>query len=345
VSWPQIAATAVAAYAVTLPLVFGARWLALRAGIVDHPNARSSHHQPVPRGGGVAIVVAALGLLALIRWQFPGLMQGYSSGVAAGAILVAAISGADDCKGLPASLRLLIHVIAAMVAWRSTGLEIDVWAGDGSRLAIGIFATVWIAGMINAYNFMDGIDGIAGSVGVVAGLAWAIIGLMTHQSDVAAAGATASGACAAFLMLNWAPASVFMGDVGSAFLGYWFAVLAILAARHDRFALVQGALIMWPFIFDTVTTMLRRIVRGENPLHAHRTHLYQRLIATGLGHASVASLYALLAVTGACAAILAAWRPQLLAAWLLIPTAGAVANWVLVIKRERSIAVAGRSRT
>ena len=341
-TWPLIAAVALAAYVVNLPLVEAARRLATFAGIVDRPNSRSSHAQPVPRGGGLAICISTLGMMAIVGWLVPDVARSYWSSVAIGAALVAAISALDDLKSLPAMIRLVVHVVAAVIAWRAmsgeNGATPTAWS-----FAAAVIGVLWLVGMVNAYNFMDGIDGIAAGTGLVAGLAWLAIGMFEGLPEIAVAGAAVAGACAAFVMFNWSPARIFMGDVGSAFLGYWFGILAVAGWTHQPLVFVQGALLMWPFVFDTSLTMIRRLLRGENPVTPHRTHLYQRLVATGLGHGPVATLYIGLAAIGAAAAGLAGWRPQLLPLWLFIPGASALALWGFVVRQERSRRAATRS--
>ncbi|MCX6038443.1 MAG: glycosyl transferase, partial [Chloroflexi bacterium] len=169
---------------------------------------------------------------------------------------------------------------------------------------------LWIVGLINAYNFMDGIDGIAGGQAVVAGLGWIVLGWLGNQTLVVALGLLLAASSLGFLGYNWPPAKIFMGDVGSAFLGYTFAVLPVVAVQRDpRFALA-GVLLVWPFVFDAAFTFLRRLLHRENVFTAHRSHLYQRLVATGFSHKTVASLYIGLAIMGlVCSvALVMEWR-------------------------------------
>jgi UDP-N-acetylmuramyl pentapeptide phosphotransferase/UDP-N-acetylglucosamine-1-phosphate transferase len=157
---------------------------------------------------------------------------------------------------------------------------------------------VWIVGLCNAYNFMDGIDGIAAAQAIVAGAGWAWLGWRGGDAMTALAGALIAGASLGFLFFNWPPAKVFMGDAGAAFLGFTFAALTVLALTQSLERAAAGALFVWPFLFDTTFTLVRRLVRGENVLRAHRSHLYQRLVARGWSHARVTMLYAALAALG-----------------------------------------------
>ncbi len=151
---------------------------------------------------------------------------------------------------------------------------------------------------------MDGIDGIAGAQAVVAGIGWMAVGIIAGTPQVAAVGLLLAAASSGFLLHNWHPAKVFMGDAGSGFIGFLFAALPLLAPRPIGTALwLCAVLLMWPFLADTGFTLLRRASRGENVLSAHRSHLYQRLVLTGRSHRDVALVYAGLAFLGLTAAV------------------------------------------
>jgi UDP-N-acetylmuramyl pentapeptide phosphotransferase/UDP-N-acetylglucosamine-1-phosphate transferase len=169
---------------------------------------------------------------------------------------------------------------------------------------------LWIVGLTNAFNFMDGSDGIAGitAAAVAAGIATAAAAC--GAGPVAVIAAAFAGASLGFLTSNWQPARIFMGDVGSAFCGFLLAVLP-LAVRADAVpeVLPVAALALWPFIFDTSLTLLRRLRAGENIFQAHRSHLYQRLVIAGWSHRDVASLYGGLAAFGATIAAVPLFDP------------------------------------
>jgi UDP-N-acetylmuramyl pentapeptide phosphotransferase/UDP-N-acetylglucosamine-1-phosphate transferase len=278
------------------------RHWALRRNLLDIPNERSSHTRPIPRVGGLAIVVITLIGFIIIwilcpAWPWLALFVYVS-----GAILIAVVSWLDDVNSLPNRVRFAVHSLsAAMVImgigyWRKIYLPL---LGTINLGWLGLAITfMWIVGLINAYNFMDGIDGIAGGQAVVAGLGWTILGWLDNQPLVVALGLLLAASSLGFLGHNWFPARIFMGDVGSAFLGYNFAVLTVVAAQRDpRFALA-GVLLVWPFVFDSVFTFLRRLLHRENIFTAHCSHLFQRLVATGFSHKKVASLYIGLAIIG-----------------------------------------------
>src|SRR5437763_4856288 len=272
------------AWLVSAVLVRFIREWAERKAILDHPNERSSHDVPQPRGGGMAIVLVTLAGSAL--WWTPRFAV-----VAVAALVVAVVSWIDDVRHLPATLRLGVQSLAAIAVLMAYP------AGAFAPLAF-----LWMVGLTNAYNFMDGIDGIAGGQAVVAGLAWALFGMIGQQTLIAMLGLLIAGSSAGFLMHNWQPARIFMGDVGSAFLGFTSASLAVMAWPNVRLA-AAGALVVWLFVADAAFTFARRAARGERVMEAHRSHVYQRMNQRGLSHAAVSMIYTTLAALGAAAAI------------------------------------------
>lgn len=290
------------------------RHWALRNSLLDIPNERSSHTLPVPRGGGLAIVLITLvGLIILWSlqpvWPWSTLFVYVS-----GATLIAAVSWLDDLRSLPNRVRFAVHSLSAVL--------IILWFGYWDKISLPLLGAinlgwlgsaitfVWIVGLTNAYNFMDGIDGIDGGQAVVAGLGWMILGGLGNQPLVVALGLLLAASSLGFLGHNWSPARIFMGDVGSAFLGYTFAVLPVIAGQHDARFAFAGALLVWPFVFDTTFTFLRRLLHREKVFAAHRSHLYQRLVTTGFSHKKAASLYIGLAIIGlVCSlAFVMGWR-------------------------------------
>jgi UDP-N-acetylmuramyl pentapeptide phosphotransferase/UDP-N-acetylglucosamine-1-phosphate transferase len=323
-------------------LLFGFRSWALRSKLLDIPNARSLHSRPVARGGGLAIVLICLAGFGLFwelqpAWGWSGL-----GSYIAGASLIAVVSGLDDLRSLPFGLRFGAHSLAAALTlwgfgpWSTVSLP---WLGSLNLGWLGLpISFLWIVGLTNAYNFMDGIDGLAGGQAVVAGLGWIIFGWLGNQPLVFALALLLAGSSLGFLGHNWQPARIFMGDVGRAFLGYTFAVLAVAAAQPDPRLAFAGFLLVWPFVFDPAFTFVRRLLKHENVLTAHRSHLYQRLVLTGLSHQTVAIVYIGLAGLGAVCAVslVLEWRwASVLTASLLV--AAPLALWQITHRRERVI--------
>lgn len=271
------------------------RQFALRRQILDVPNERSSHTSATPRGGGVAVVaVCAVGwAVALALGAGRGL-----AGLAVAALTVAAVSWIDDVRTLTTRSRFLIHAAAAGLLLYAMGTWGAITVPLLGTVPVGLvgipLAFVWVVGLTNAYNFMDGIDGVAALQAVMAGAFWAAVGYSLGVPSVTITGLLIGAGSAGFLVHNWSPARIFMGDVGSAFLGLVFAALPLEAG--DGRVPLGGLLCVWPFVFDASYTFIRRLRAGEDVFAAHRSHLYQRMTTGGRSHRFVASLYGLIAV-------------------------------------------------
>lgn len=251
------------------------------------------------------------------------------------AVLIAGISWIDDVRSLRTSLRMAVHVLASAIVVWTFGPFASIPVPVAGALSLGAAAwpvtMIWIVGLTNAYNFMDGIDGIAGSQAVVAGVAWAMIGFPGDPA-ISLLAALLAATSAGFLVHNWPPARVFMGDVGSAFLGFLFATLPLMSQLPSSRAAAIGFLVVWPFVFDTAFTFFRRLRRRERVFSAHRSHLYQRLVIAGWSHATVTLLYSTLAVAGSAASIIIP-RAETAVFAALVPGIGL---WLVVVAVESS---------
>jgi Fuc2NAc and GlcNAc transferase len=312
----------------------------LRRNWLDHPNERSSHVLPTPRGAGLVIVSISLTAYLAIGLFFSST---FSWGYLVGALLVAGISWLDDLYSLPFFVRLVAHFAAALLVvfdagyWSSVGFSNEQAMGlDGFG---SVITAVWIVWVINAYNFMDGIDGIAGVQAVVAAAAWAIISMSAPGTSAYAF--VLAGSSLGFLIHNWHPARVFMGDVGSAFLGYTFAAFGLLYT-HGTGASSPGVpiisiLILWPFLLDTILTMARRAWNREKFWQAHRKHLYQRLVIAGFSHSFVTMAYGVFAIMSSAAALviyLTSGKGGVLQIAILITTS---IIFAVVVRRKTSL--------
>jgi len=273
-------------------------WAAAR-GVLDIPNARSSHVEATPRGGGLAIVAVTLAAAA-VACVLHADAAGRLLGAVVPAAAVAAVSWIDDVRSLSKRLRFTVHLGSAVAATAFLGPVERVDLGGLGTLDLGPAAwpltVLWIAGLTNAFNFMDGIDGIAGLTAVVAGLVLAVVTTASGSPAVGGVAAAFAAAAGGFLTCNWQPARIFMGDVGSAFCGFLLAVLPLALPREAIPAVLPVAIApLWPFILDTGSTLVRRLFAGENIFQAHRSHLYQRLVIGGWSHGAVAAVYGLLA--------------------------------------------------
>jgi Fuc2NAc and GlcNAc transferase len=248
------------------------RKFALSHGVLDIPNARSSHVTVTPRGGGLAIVITctfalvALGFLDAIRLDV--LMSLIGGGTA-----IALIGFLDDRRPIPASIRLAVHVAAGVWALLCLG-GVPLLPGAAGYL-VALLGIVWV---LNLFNFMDGIDGIAASEAIFVTVGAAVIALLGGDAGgTAAASCAVAAACSGFLLWNWPPARIFMGDVGSGYLGYVIGVLALAATRGTPTAGRVWLILGGVFLVDATVTLMRRAWRGERILEAHRSHAYQWL--------------------------------------------------------------------
>lgn len=278
-------------------LCYPVRAALVRANIIDHPNRRSSHSRPTARGGGIAIMLVVLAVA--VGGGLPQSQPGVLATLLGAAILLAVVSFVDDLISLPAALRFGFHAVAAvaaLVVLKGLGLNsvndlIWPWLAVAVVWFLGF---LWIVGYTNAFNFMDGINGLATGQAIMTGFGMALLGgLAVHgyyNTPVLWSVAVASAALG-FLPHNFPQARMFMGDVGSAPLGFWLAVLALwLAMNAGVWLLIPLVLLHANFVLDTGITLLRRIVRGERWYEPHREHFYQRLVRSGKSHLFVTGL-------------------------------------------------------
>lgn len=265
------------------------RSYALRKGIMDIPNHRSSHTAPTPRGAGIGFVAIFLGITALTA-VFSPTARNVSLALLWGGLLVAVIGWLDDKKGLPARLRLLVHLIAAVVGvWLLGGLP-QVTLGFVQLplgLAGSLFAILLVAWSINAYNFMDGIDGLAAGQAVLAAMVGGAILTLAGATQLGLLSLSLGAVSAGFLVWNFPPAKVFMGDVASGLLGYAFAILAVASERQGAMPMLSWILLLAVFYVDATATLLRRMLQGERWTEAHRSHAYQIAVQQGHSHKQV----------------------------------------------------------
>jgi Fuc2NAc and GlcNAc transferase len=312
------------------------RQYAIRDSLLDVPNERSSHSVPTPRGGGVAIAVvtlcgaalsAALGLVP-IRLAIA---------IIGGGALVACVGFIDDRRGLSPLIRALAQTAAATwtVGWLGGLPALDVGVGTvrlgwwGGGLAVA--GIVWVT---NLYNFMDGIDGLAGGEATLVGGAAGVLFLATGRTDLALMAWLVAAGSAGFLLWNWPPAKLFMGDVGSGLLGFLFATLAVASENTGSLPLLTWVILTAAFLVDATITLVRRALRGERWYAAHRSHAYQRAVQYGRSHQRVTSSVLVLDLALCALAAIAVRRPS-----LLLPAVGAALSLVglvyVVVERQR----------
>jgi UDP-N-acetylmuramyl pentapeptide phosphotransferase/UDP-N-acetylglucosamine-1-phosphate transferase len=238
--------------------------------VLDHPNDRSLHQRPVPRTGGIGVAMGiAVGawLVSPIEWWPLWL----------GAALLVGVSFVEDLSGLSILGRLAAHFLAAgalVAGLLAQGLEWG-WA------AVVILPVVW---MINLYNFMDGMDGLAGGMAVFGFGFLAVLSWVGHHQPLMLVSASIAAASAAFLLFNFHPARIFLGDAGSTTLGFLAAGLGLTGWHYGVWSLWVPLLVFSPFIVDASVTLAQRVMRGEKFWQAHRSHYYQRLVLSGWSH-------------------------------------------------------------
>lgn len=281
---------------------------------LDKPNERSLHVVPVPRTGGIAIIA---GIVAAALW----LRAGPSLLVPAVALAVA--SYLDDRHALPAAVRLVMHLLAAGIfLWLAAG------SSGAALLVVLLLAIAWIT---NLYNFMDGADGLAGGMAVIGFGTYGLAAWLGGNGEFAVLAWSIAAAATGFLIFNFPPAKIFMGDVGSIPLGFLAGAFGVAGWQQGLWPLWLPLVVFAPFIVDASTTLARRLLRGERVWQAHRQHYYQRLILSGWSHRKTAIWeYALML---ACAALALAGREavasmQGAAVAVAIATCAGCAVWI-----------------
>ena len=254
-----------------------------KKAFLDIPNERSSHTKVTPRGGGLGLLAGVIaGSITAFVLALPVPHYTFFIGLA----LMAGTSFADDRKSLPVIVRLSAHILAmGLVIWYTGGLKRLPFPGP-LDFELGYFgfiiSAIWIVSVINFFNFLDGIDGFAGSQAMIAGIALSII---TWGGSVSVISTTIAIAAFGFLLYNWHPAKVFMGDVGSITLGFAFATLPFYSGNFKiEESVFSTAIFIWFFLADGAFTLIRRLLNKERIWEAHRSHLYQRLNKSGWPH-------------------------------------------------------------
>ncbi|NQU17145.1 MAG: undecaprenyl/decaprenyl-phosphate alpha-N-acetylglucosaminyl 1-phosphate transferase [Candidatus Saganbacteria bacterium] len=268
---------------------------------MDKPNQRSSHSIVVPRCGGIPLVL----LFILSILFFIGFKNIEVIGFLLGGLFIALIGLFDDIVNLKGKYKILGMVLASLIPILF-GLKLN-YLGliMNNQFVLGVLSLIWIYGMINAFNFMDGIDGLIGGVSVIFSFFMLLLAVISGNSLAIMISLVLMAVCAGFLLLNFNPASIFLGDIGSMFLGYSFALLSIMIVNQSNnyISIYPFFLILAPIIYDSMVTFIRRGFEGKNVIKAHREHLYQRLIINGYSHRRVSIIYYVLSLFFGLAAV------------------------------------------
>lgn len=295
------APAAILAALTTFVLTGFARRYAVRRGVLDHPSDRSSHAIPTPRGGGIALA-ALLIPFAIVAGMTGWIDTNVSIALSVGGSLITAVGWLDDHRSLGRFTRFAVHAICAALAVFLIGGPEELSSGR-VHIELGVAGDIaaWlgIVWLVNLYNFMDGIDGIASAEAVVVGGVGGGLLLAGGVPSLALVCFVIAGAAAGFIVWNWAPAKIFMGDAGSGLLGYCLAVVGLAADRSGAVGLLVWLALLAVFVVDATVTLVRRLLRHERVFDAHRSHAYQRMVQSGWSHARVTT--AVIVLNLACA--------------------------------------------
>ena len=296
--------------------------------LLDHPNERSLHDAAKPRTGGLAILAGlSIGCLPVFLKGGKGDV-GPEFWLVLMTLVLGAASFWDDRKGLHPLIRLILHALVAVILVHFGGMSLKVLefplvgSIDLGRWAFPL-TVLFIMWMANLYNFMDGLDGLAGGMTVMGCFVLGVINL--SRGDLTSASIALSAACATggYLFFNFPPAKIFMGDIGSVSLGFLIGGLAVTGINRGHFDVWVPLLIFSPFIIDATLTLLKRVKKGSKVWQAHREHYYQRLVLAGLGHRkTLIAEYILMGASGLSALLYvglkASQRLQFLVLWAIV---------------------------
>lgn len=288
-SYVLMAASCFSIFIASLLLTGMVRKVAINKNILDIPNERSSHHIPTPRGGGIAVVVTFIA--SLLGLYASHLIDTHLViALAVGGVAIALLGYCDDVASVKTRTRIIVHFLAAIWA--------VYWLGGFSQLDMGtwtfrlnkegwLLAVIGIVWCINLYNFMDGIDGLAGSEGLFVASASGIALYFMGDASTALLLWLLAASVLGFTLWNWPPAKIFLGDVGSGFLGYQFGVIGIYTAKQGSLPINCWLILLAIFLCDATFTVIHRAMQGKRWYAAHKEHAYQQLISRGASHKQI----------------------------------------------------------
>lgn len=293
---------------VATPLV---KKLAYKVGAVDVPkDNRRMHDHPIPRMGGLAIFIGCVASILLFADVTRPLQ-----GILLGSCLIVAVGVVDDAHPLGAGVKFILQIVAALIAvWHGVIIQTianPFFFGDNPYWNFGIWAVpitvIWIVAVTNSVNLIDGLDGLADGVSTIGAFTMLIIALLMGDLEIAVITAALVGACVGFIPYNRNPAKIFMGDTGSTFLGFMLATVSVIGLfkLYAVISFIVPFIILGFPIFDTVSAFTRRILKGQNPMKADRSHTHHKLIDMGMNQKqAVATLYMVAGVLGLCAVMI-----------------------------------------
>ena len=336
--WLKLLLSAGVAFGVSLLMTPPVKLFAEKVGAIDVPlDNRRMHDHPIPRMGGLAIVLAFfLSILLFVPISTPLL------GMLMGAIIIAVMGAVDDIANLNAWVKLAGQILAAVVAIRC-GVIFDAITNPftGAPIYIGALSIpltiIWIVACTNAVNLIDGLDGLAVGVSAISSLTMLVVALFVSEPEISIILAALTGACVGFMPYNLNPAKIFMGDVGSQFLGYVLSTVSILGLFkfHAIISFLVPLLALAVPLADTIFAFFRRIAHGQSPFHADKGHFHHRLMAMGLNQKqAVAVLYGVSAVLGLTAVLLAGTKTSVRLVCVAIALIISVSVWIFVFRKK-----------
>lgn len=297
------------------------RRYSLKNLLIDEPNERSSHTIPTPRGGGLSIAISVLGSIVILM-VFNWLPKNIGIAMLGGGCIVTIIGWLDDHSDIPALWRGTSYLIASIWAVYFIGDVEKINMGNPLVINSGLITSglivLSVAWLINLYNFMDGTDGIAAIQTICTGSPAGLIFWTNNQSELAIICLVIVAASLGFLVWNWSPAKIFMGDVSSCLIGFMFGVLAISGEHTSSMHTSIWFILLAVFIWDATFTLLKRLLTGEKWYAAHRSHAYQRLNQLGVSHSTLALSVLILNVSILWPLAYAAYRWDNITIYLLL---------------------------
>ena len=339
--WMKLLLAAVFSAAISFFMTPPVKKFAEKVGAIDIPrDGRRVHDHPIPRMGGLAIFLGfVLSVLVFVDMTTPIM------GMLVGAVIIAAMGAVDDIVNLNAWVKFGVQIVAALVAIRS-GIVFNVISNpilfsETTFIPIGYLTVpltvIWIVGCTNAVNLIDGLDGLAVGVSAISSLTMLVVALFVAEPNVALILAALTGACLGFIPFNLNPAKIFMGDVGSQLLGFVLATVSIMGMFkfHAIIPFLVPVLALSVPLADTVFAFFRRIVHRQSPFHADKGHFHHRLLAMGLNQKqAVAVLYAISAVLGLFAVLLAGTYTAVRIICLVLVFIISIGVWFFVFRKK-----------
>ena len=309
-NWLLYLAAFATSFAITLLTTPFARDLAYKFHAVDYPRARGMNKEPVPRMGGLAIVLGFLSAVILLTPFMHDFHTRQFFGFIFGGVIIVVIGMLDDVYELSAKFKLFIQIIVALiVVYTGTRIDFIMWPfWQYLKPFSAPMTIIWIIGLINAVNLIDGIDGLAAGVTSIAAICLMVLCILSGSEIAVVLTATLAGSCLGFLPRNFSPAEVYMGDTGSTFLGYVLAVTSCIGVfkSYAILSVVLAVLAMALPILDTLFAMLRRAINHKPIMSPDRGHLHHRLVDAGYTHTqAVIILYGLSLVSAVIAVLIA----------------------------------------